>query len=144
MFKHILFATDATPACDGAGDAALQLAASFDSRLTVYTCLPEYEVSAFSEVMVEAPADFMQRCEDDAKAYLSTFVVRAAARSLRCEARTSVNASPHVGIVEAVRECGCDLVVINSRVKRGLTGMFGIGEAQRLLASSPVPVLAYR
>jgi nucleotide-binding universal stress UspA family protein len=54
------------------------------------------------------------------------------------------HASPHAAIVTAARELGCDLVVMASHGRRGLEGLLLGSETQKVLATSPCPVLVVR
>jgi len=54
------------------------------------------------------------------------------------------HASPHMAIAAAARELGCDLIVMASHGRRGLEGLLLGSETQKVLATSPCPVLVVR
>jgi nucleotide-binding universal stress UspA family protein len=144
MFKHILVPTDGSALSQKAVDAAIQLAATTGGALTGYACLPEYPVSPFTEVIVEPPLDFQMRCERDAQRHLDKVTSQAAAHGVPCTTRVSTHASPYLGIVEAAEGAGCDVILIASHGRHGLTQMLVGSETQRVLSHTRIPVLIYR
>ena len=51
---------------------------------------------------------------------------------------------PYRAIVEAAQRHGCDLIVMASHGRKGLTGLLLGSETQRVLLHSPIPVLVVR
>jgi nucleotide-binding universal stress UspA family protein len=51
---------------------------------------------------------------------------------------------PYRAIVEAARRHGCDLIVMASHGRKGLSGLLLGSETQRVLLHAPIPVLVVR
>ncbi|MNT60652.1 Universal stress protein [compost metagenome] len=61
-----------------------------------------------------------------------------------CEAIVMVNDHPHEAIVETAQKLGCDLIIMGSHGRHGMTGFLLGSETQRVLARTRLPVLVYR
>ncbi len=144
MFKHILVPTDGSELSQKAVDAAIALAATTGGAVTGYACLPEYPISPFSEVIVEPPPDFQERCEREARMHLSRVETAAARAGIRCDIQLSTHASPSMGIVRAAEGAGCDVILMASHGRRGLSHLLVGSETQRVLANTKIPVIIYR
>ena len=144
MFKHILVPTDGSELSQKAVDAAIELATTTGGAVTGYACLPEYPISPFSEVIVEPPPDFQERCEREARAHLGRLEFAAARAGIVCRTRLSIHASPYVGIIKAAESAGCDVILMASHGRRGLGNLLVGSETQRVLANTKIPVIIYR
>jgi nucleotide-binding universal stress UspA family protein len=51
---------------------------------------------------------------------------------------------PHVAILEVARKKGCDLIVMASHGRRGLSQLLLGSETQKVLTYGDIPVLVYR
>ncbi|MFY7696510.1 MAG: universal stress protein, partial [Cyanobium sp.] len=51
---------------------------------------------------------------------------------------------PYRAIVEAAKRHGCDLIVMASHGRKGLSGLLIGSETQRVLLHAPIPVLVVR
>lgn len=144
MFKHILVPTDGSALSQKAVDAAIELATTTGGSVTGYACLPEYPMSPFSEVIVEPPPDFQERCEREARIHLGCVESAAAKAGVRCDIQLSTHASPYVGIIHAAESAGCDVILMASHGRRGLGSLLVGSETQRVLAHTKIPVIIYR
>lgn len=144
MFRHILLASDGSELSGRAADAAIGMAHGLGARFSVYTSQAAYSLSPFSEVVVEAPDDFAERCAQAAQRVLNDVVARARRVGLDCTTHTSVCEAPYLGIVETAETEGCDLIVMASQGRHGLGSLLLGSETKRVLSHSRVPVLVYR
>ncbi|EFF77604.1 hypothetical protein HMPREF0004_1033 [Achromobacter piechaudii ATCC 43553] len=51
---------------------------------------------------------------------------------------------PHEAIVETAKTEGCDLIIMGSHGRHGMTGFLLGSETQRVLAKTRLPVLVFR
>jgi nucleotide-binding universal stress UspA family protein len=51
---------------------------------------------------------------------------------------------PYIAILDAGRRQGCDLILMASHGRRGLTGLLLGSETVKVLTHSEIPVLVYR
>jgi nucleotide-binding universal stress UspA family protein len=55
-----------------------------------------------------------------------------------------VNDHPHEAIVETAKSEGCDLIIMGSHGRHGMTGFLLGSETQRVLNKTRLPVLVFR
>lgn len=144
MFRHILVPTDGSDLSRKAIEGAIDLAQAVNARVTAYACLPQYPYSPFSEVVIEPPADFLERSEREARVHLQE--VERAARNVGVafDCHTSVHPAPYLGIIEAAEKGGCDVIFMASHGRRGLGSLLIGSETQRVLTHTKIPVIVYR
>lgn len=136
--KHILFPTDFSDAADCALPTALELALTFDSRLTLL-----HVWSVPSSVYAEAltwPSDDMQR---GARAYLDAALEDARRSFPKTEALLREGREWRQ-ILAVVDELGCDLVVMGTHGRKGLSRVVLGNVAEKIVRLSRVPVLTVR
>lgn len=144
MFKHILVPTDGSELSKKAIDGAIDLARTVGARITAYACLPQYPYSPFSEVVVEPPADFLERSEREAREHLDEVEAAARVAGVPFSSQTSVHPSAYLGIIEAAESGGCDVIFMASHGRKGLGSLLIGSETQRVLTHTKIPVIVYR
>ena len=80
----------------------------------------------------------------NAQAYLDGLETEARHALVPCNAIVTVNDHPHQAIVETAQSQGCDLIIMGSHGRHGMTGFLLGSETQRVLAHTRLPVLVYR
>lgn len=135
-FKHILVPTDFGEVSMHAADVACELAEKFGARLTLFHVwsLP---IPVYAEG-IAVPIDLVQQAANEA---LEAEVARIRKRIPAARALL-ISGAPASGIVEAVSEHGCDLVVIGTHGRRGLPRAILGSVAEKVVRRSPVPVLS--
>ncbi len=144
MFKRILIATDGSPLSDKAVAGGLELAKVLGAKIIGYASLDRYPYASTAEFVVETPTDFREQSEAEAKAILAAMeqVIKAAGVPYDCY--ISENDMPYEGIIEAAEKMQCDLVVMASHGRSGLSAFLLGSETQKVLTHSKIPVLVYR
>lgn len=143
MYRHILTATDGSEWAGKGLSAAIDLAAALGAELSIMTALepyPEYLVT--DGYMIAADFDRMR----EAAAATAAEILRQAkalAAEKGVEAKTHYVASGPAAwaITEEAEGLGCDLIVIGSRGRRGLTKLILGSQAAEVLAGTHLPVL---
>jgi nucleotide-binding universal stress UspA family protein len=146
MFKRILLATDGSAASDHAATLALSLARTHGSSLTALYVVDPYPFLGIGEVN---PMGF--------DAYMSAAREQAAAAHLRVvdmaskdgapvpvETRLAEDVAVLDGILQSIQDTQCDLVVIGSHGRTGISRLMLGSVAAKVVAQSPVPVLVTR
>ncbi|CAM2145959.1 Universal stress protein [Pararobbsia alpina] len=144
MFRHILIPTDGSHLSQLAIDGGIDLARALSARVTAYACLPPYPYTPFSEVVVEPPAEYQERAENEAREHLRSIEVACEAAGVPCTAIVSIHPTPYQGIIETAQKYECDLIFMASHGRRGLSGLLIGSETQRVLSHSQIPVIVYR
>lgn len=136
LFQHVLVPTDFGDIARHAADVACEMASKLGARLTlihVWT-MP---MPVYAEGIV-VPIDEVRKAADEA---LANELARIRAKVPAAKS-ILVAGAPASGIVEAVTEHGCDLVVIGTHGRRGLPRALIGSVAEKVVRTSPVPVLS--
>lgn len=143
MFRHILTATDGSDWALRGVTVAFDMAKALEARLTVVHASESYSSYFYAEEF-----SFRDR-EDEARLALSTradsifadLKPLAETRSVNPEFVYVPDSAPAVAIYEKAEDLGCDLIVIGSRGRRGLTKLLLGSQAAEVLAGTKLPVL---
>lgn len=146
MFKHILTATDGSDWANKGLDAAIELARLMQARLSVLTVSDVYPDYLVTDGYV-VPSDAMRLSEaatSHAREVLDMSRARAAEKGVLAETLHIMVGPPALAITENAEELGCDLIVIGSRGRRGLTKLLLGSQASEVLSGTSLPVMIIR
>lgn len=135
MYDTILVATDGSPSARAAAERAIDLERTYDTSLHALYVIDTmaYGADVRSDLMTEALG---QQGESAVEA------VEAAAEGTGVAATTTVTrGSPAQAIVDYVEDNDIALVVVGTRGRRGLERFLVGSVAERVVRTSPVPVL---
>lgn len=137
-FKHILLATDFGEASEHALELALELAARFDSQLTLIHIweFPSYEYLAG----VPMPVDYAERFGEAARARMARTVDSVKSRCANVKSIVNMGVA-WMDVLRVVEEARPDLLVLGTHGRRGLKRAILGSVAEKLVRLSPVPVL---
>jgi nucleotide-binding universal stress UspA family protein len=141
MLKHILVATDFGEPSDVAVELAIEIANAMHAELTL---VHAYEIPAYVYGGVGfSPADLVTPVIDASRDALKVAISRVRAQVPNA---TSVlrNGNPATEIVSVAELVHADLIVVGTHGRRGLSHALLGSVAERLVRSSPVPVLVAR
>jgi nucleotide-binding universal stress UspA family protein len=148
MFKHILLPTDGSKLADRAIVRGIALARSLKARLTLLTVVPEFRMIADESFAVPMSAELKSRYEKEAKARaakkLAAVRQKMTKAGLKSDAVVIASDLPYQQIIATARKRKCDLVVMASHGRRGLTGLLLGSETVKVLTHSKIPVLVVR
>ncbi len=144
MYNRILFPTDGSELSDKASDMALSLAKLSGAGLQTLAVKEPFPYSAISESYPVAPQDFLDAQERIAQARVKKVADKAQAAGVRCD--TAVIEAVHAweGIIDQAKAGGCDLIVMASHGRRGISALLLGSETQKVLTHSTLPVLVVR
>ncbi len=145
MYKNILIATDGSELSGKAIRQGLALAKALGAQATIATATEPWEAVIVGEVAMVLPPD---KYEESASAN-ATNVLEAAKRIADKEGVPystlhMKDRHPAEGIIDAAKEKGCDLIVMASHGRRGLSRLVLGSEANEVVTHSTVPVLIIR
>jgi nucleotide-binding universal stress UspA family protein len=144
MYTHILIATDGSELAGRAVAAGLQLAKTLRAKVTAVTVTEPWAGMMSGEAALSFPIEEYDRAAAENAARI-LFGVSEAARQAGVACETlHITDFPAEGIVEAAKARGCDLIVMASHGRRGLSKLILGSQASRVLTLSPVPVLVCR
>ena len=148
MFKHILLPTDGSKLSDRAVQRGLELAETLGARVTALHVIPEFRMMADESFVLPNSVDLKRRYDKESKAradkMLAKIGERAAAAGVKFEA-LAINADvPYEQIIETAKKRKCDLIMMASHGRRGLSGLLLGSETSKVLTHSKIPVLVVR
>lgn len=147
MYKHILIPIDGSKLSEKAIKNGVALAQSMNARVTGFTAMPEYELPSEVEMMARRAvglAEHGKRCKRKAKAILGKLQRRAQAAGVACKTDYVLNNRPDEAIVKAAGKHGCDLILMASHGRSGLSALLNGSETRGVLAKTTIPTLVYR
>ena len=146
MYKKILVPTDGSRLSDRAVKEATLLAQALDAKLVLFHAFSSIQQPIYSEGS-SALLVSRQRSRK-AAASRARRVLSAAAKKVAASVPVSKDyadcASPHDGIVAAAQKHRCDLIVMASHGRRGISALLLGSETAKVLTHSTIPVLVYR
>jgi nucleotide-binding universal stress UspA family protein len=145
MFKRILVPTDGTELSLKAVAGAATLAKTFGAELIGVTVVEPYSFASVSEYQpAETSEAYEGRMAQIAAERLRKFADSARGAGVTAKTSTVRSFSPYEAIIETAKKSDCDLIVMASHGRRGLTGVLLGSETQKVLTHSTIPVLVYR
>lgn len=144
MFKRILVPTDGSDITQKAVDTAISLAKSVGAQVYTISVKEPFPYSAISEMQPTPPQEFFDAQERIAAKRVGAVVEAAKAAGLECKAHTVEALHPWEAIIDHAKQQECDLLVMASHGRRGVTALLLGSETQKVLTHSTVPVLVVR
>ncbi|HEY9239568.1 MAG TPA: universal stress protein [Burkholderiaceae bacterium] len=144
MFKRILVPTDGSDITGKAIDTAIALARSVGAQLHTISVKEPFPYSAISEMQPTPPQEFFDAQERIATSRVDAVVQACATAGVACESLTVEALHPWEAIIEHAAKRGCDLLVMASHGRSGVTALLLGSETQKVLTHSKIPVLVVR
>ena len=145
MYKHVLIATDGSALADKAVAHGLALAKAVGARVTIATVTEMWsprEMASRVTLGESFPTeDFERRMSAEARAILDPAAASAKVLGVPCEALHVPDQTPADGILKAAAERGCDLIVLSSHGRSGISRLVLGSQASDVVAGARAPVL---
>jgi nucleotide-binding universal stress UspA family protein len=144
MYKHLLIATDGSELAGKAVATGLQLAKALGAEVTAVTVTEAWATMVPGEGAFVFPVEeYEQAAAQNAKRILADVAAQAQKVGVACDT-VHVTEFPAEGIVLTAKDKGCDLIVMASHGRRGISRVLLGSQAVRVLTHSTVPVLICR
>jgi len=144
MFRRILVPTDGSDITKKAVDVAIGMARAMGARLYTLSVKEPFPYSAISEMQPTPPQEFYDAQERIANARVQQVRESCAAAGMTCEAHTIEALHPWEAIIDHAKRQECDLIVMASHGRRGVTALLLGSETQKVLTHTTIPVLIVR
>jgi nucleotide-binding universal stress UspA family protein len=145
MFKHILIPTDGSDLSRKALLYGIQLAKESGAKATALTVRPPYVIGSMDMIGVVGSQDeFEAETQRYADYALTQARMAADAAGVQIETVQDVGDQPFRAIIDSAKAHGCDLIVMASHGRRGMSALLLGSETVKVLTHSTVPVLVYR
>lgn len=148
MFKHILLPTDGSVLSNRGVKRGIQLARSAKARVTAVHVVPEFRMTADEGFISPLGAELKKRIDKDSREHATRLLAKveawARAAKVRCNAVAVRGDSPHRHIIATARKRKCDVIIMASHGRTGLSSLLLGSETAKVLAHSKIPVMVVR
>lgn len=144
MFKCILVPTDGSEITSKAVKTAVDLAKLAGASLVTVSVKEPFPYSAISEMQPVPPQEFYDAQERIAASRVKAVCEVATAAGVPCEAFTVEAVHPWEAIIDQAKSSGCDVIVMASHGRRGVSALLLGSETSRVLTHSPLPVFVVK
>ncbi len=139
MYTHILIPTDGTELAGKAVQHGSALAKQIGAKITVLTVLLPPALSTTDSQMIEIRK---VRLRKQAEEIFGAVAMQTA--GVACEAIQVEHEHPYQAIIDTANSKGCDLIVMASHGRRGMSAIVLGSETVKVLTHCKIPVLVYR
>jgi nucleotide-binding universal stress UspA family protein len=145
MYTNILIPTDGSELAGKAVQHGIALAKRIGAKATALTVLPPFHVlTANTQMLEDTPAQYKLRMREHAEKTLGAFARAAQAAGVACEMVQVEHEHPYRAIIDTAASKGCDLVVMASHGRHGISAIVLGSETVKVLTHSKIPVLVHR
>lgn len=144
MYKRILVPTDGSDLTTTAVNTAITLAKTLGAQIVTVCVREPFPYGAISEMQPVPPQEYFDAQERIVASRVQQVQQACAAAGVACEAHTVDADQTWQGIIDTAKSSGCDLVVMASHGRRGLSALLLGSETQKVLTHCSVPVLVVR
>jgi nucleotide-binding universal stress UspA family protein len=145
MYKHILIATDGSSLSGRAVDHGVELATALGAALSLLSVSERFHVFALDAEQVDETAEsFREHMKEKALEALSEAAVVARAAGLEATQIHLEDDEPYQAIIRTAEDRRCDLIVMASHGRSGVSALLLGSETMKVLTHSKIPVLVIR
>jgi len=145
MHRHILIPTDGSELSQKAIDYGMALAKSVNAKVTVMTVSTPFHALVVEPGMItDTPEQYGKRMAALAAKYLNVAKEAALAAGVSCDTMHVEHDQPYLAIIDTAARKSCDLIVMASHGRRGISAIVLGSEAVKVLTHSTIPVLVFR
>jgi len=145
MYTNILIPTDGSELAGKAVGHGIALATRIGAKATVLTVLPPFHTFTTDVQMIEdTPASYQARVRKHGETILAAAAKSARAAGVTCETIAVEREHPYQAIIDIAGSKGCDLIVMASHGRHGISALVLGSETVKVLTHCKIPVLVHR
>jgi nucleotide-binding universal stress UspA family protein len=145
MFKNILVPTDGSDLAATAVGQAVLFAKEIGAKITAVTVTEPFHLLSVAPSQLEyTPIEYKKHAEAYAEKVLGMVSAAAKSAGVVCEALHLEHEHIYQAIIDAASARKCDLIVMASHGRRGVSAVVLGSETVKVLTHSKIPVLVYR
>lgn len=148
MYKHILLPTDGSKLSEKAVKQCIRLAKSIGAKITAINIMPEFQMVIDEGFAVANASQIKKRFEEEvekrSKKILGEVKAEANAAGVDCDGISVAGDVPYEAIIRHAKKEKCDLIVMASHGRKGLSSILLGSETAKVLTHSSIPVLVVR
>ena len=145
VHTHILIPTDGSELSDEAIQYGTALAKTVNAKVTGITVsTPFHFLSVEPDMVTDTLESYRKRMTTVAAQRLAKVKEAADATGVSCEVMHVEHEHPYKAIIDVANNKACDLIVMASHGRRGISAIVLGSETLKVLTHSTIPVLVYR
>ena len=145
MHRHILIPTDGSELSQNAIEYGMALAKAVNAKVTVLTVSVPFQTFMVETGMIsDTPEDYRKRTVTLAANHLNAAKEAALAAGVVCETVQLEHDQPYLAIIETAAQKSCDLIIMASHGRHGISAVVLGSETVKVLTHSAIPVLVVR
>jgi nucleotide-binding universal stress UspA family protein len=150
MYRHILIPTDGSELAQHAVTKGLALAKSVGAKATIMIVQDPFDWLSVSETRASQrqALDSLAKHNEEVEKYAANVLGQAADAAEKagvpCDTMQVANARPYQAIIATASDKGCDLIVMASHGRGGLSAIVLGSVTNKVLTHVKIPVLVYR
>ncbi|RIK96827.1 MAG: universal stress protein [Proteobacteria bacterium] len=148
MYKHILIATDGSELADKGVEHGLALAKPLGAKVTVLTVTEPLSATAVQAAVqggMDNPLGLYEHQMDEEVRKLSDPIMKKAAElGVTVEVERETDEFPAEAIIRTAKRKGCDLIVMSSHGRRGVSKFLLGSQTSEVLVHTTIPVHVIR
>jgi nucleotide-binding universal stress UspA family protein len=144
MFKRILVPTDGSDISQKSVQTAVQLAVSVGAEIHTLCVKEPFPYGAISEMQPTPPQEFFDAQERIATRHVAAVAEACAQAKVPCTALTVEGLHPWECIIAHAQRTGCDLIVMASHGRSGVSSLLLGSDSQKVLTHTRIPLLIVR
>ena len=145
MYRNILIPTDGSELAGKAVKHGIVLAKSIGAKITFLTVTPPFHIFTTDTQMIEdTPAQYKARVQAHAEKTLGAVAQAAQAAGVACGKVHVEHEHPYHAIIDTAGSKGCDLIVMASHGRHGISALVLGSETVKVLTHCKIPVLVHR
>lgn len=145
MYKHILIATDGSSLSSRGVEHGLALAKALHAEISILTVSERFHIlSMEAEQLEETRSTFKEHMREQALRILSQASAKAEALGIQSTQIHLEDDEPFQAIIRTAEGRQCDLIVMASHGRGGISALLLGSETLKVLSHSKIPVLVVR
>jgi nucleotide-binding universal stress UspA family protein len=145
MYKNILIPTDGSELAGNAVKHGIAFAKEIGAKITVLTVTAPLDLFMLDPQYVEdASAQYRKDVQEHTAKVFGAIANEAKAAGVACDTVQVEHDLPYQVIIDTARSKGCDLIVMASHGRRGISAIVLGSETVKVLTHSKIPVLVHR
>lgn len=145
MYANVLIPTDGSELAGKAVQHGIELAKRLGAKATALTVVPPFRIFTTDPQMIEdTRAQYEADMQKHAEKTLGAVANAAQAAGVTCETVKVEHEHPYRAIIDIAELKGCDLIVMASHGRHGISALVLGSETVEVLTHSKIPVLVHR
>ena len=145
MFKNILISTDGSDLAAKAVEQGVLFAKEIGAKITAMTVTQPFHLLSVAPSQLEyTPIEYKKHAEASAAKVLGIVLAAAKSAGVSCETLHVEHEHVYQAIIDAAAARRCDLILMASNGRRGVSAVVLGSETVKVLTHSKIPVLVYR